>query len=174
MSDERKPISNDTNNSSISDDIKKPTEWYIEKNSKANHTLIRGPDTIGVVGQLMRVHVVDNSSYAALLAENERLTAALNHPTSERHGHLIRERDEERARANFLVRDLQVTIEQLVLEQAINRELNEQKNIKQAQAEKYRLALEYIAREGDNSGPPYEFCVESMAEEAREALKDSK
>ncbi len=36
-------------------------------------------------------------------AEIDRLKSALNHPTSERHGHLIRERDEARAEIKDLV-----------------------------------------------------------------------
>jgi hypothetical protein len=54
----------------------KPREWQIEKNSKVGHTLIRGPDTIGVVGQLTRVRVVDLISYTAVTRERDAYTVS--------------------------------------------------------------------------------------------------
>jgi hypothetical protein len=44
--------------------------------------------------------LIDKAAYAALEKENAELKAALNHPTSERMGHLIRERDELQAELN--------------------------------------------------------------------------
>jgi DNA repair exonuclease SbcCD ATPase subunit len=43
------------------------------------------------------VHVVEYSALEAAIRERDEARAALNHPTSERMGHLMRERDEARA-----------------------------------------------------------------------------
>lgn len=56
------------------------------------------------IDDTLDIHVIEHAAYEVVCAERDNAVAALNHPTSERMGHLIRERDEARVEIERLTR----------------------------------------------------------------------
>lgn len=55
------------------------------------------------IDDTLDIHVIEHAAYEVVCAERDNAVAALNHPTSERMGHLIRERDEARVEIERLL-----------------------------------------------------------------------
>lgn len=138
-----------------------PREWQIEKNTNEDHFIIRGPDTIGVVGQLTRVRVVPLEDFREVCKERDEARADAEHWKGQ-HDFVCANSDFPRICQSYEER-LASLEQQLSLAQAAARPLvNEALKAERERVARLRAALERIATFNGS-------CTGQMA---RQALKE--